>query len=385
MKSSCSKKPSTLVIGLALFSMFFGSGNLIFPLFIGQMAQSHWLFGALGFLLTAALLPFTGIIAMLIYKGDYTRFFNRIGNKMGLILTAVLLTVWIPIGSFPRCINLAYASLLQFIELPPLWLFSLIYCVLLYFVSFKKSRILDLLGYILTPLLLICLFIIIIKGVDKSNIIKISNFSEIGIFFRGLSEGYNTMDLIASFFFSATIISILKNSKNDEKSALKQTFKACIIAISILSTVYLGLIYLAANNSAILEGIPKDQLLAYISKVLLNPGLSLIAVSAIILACFTTSIALVVVYTNFLRKHLFNNSNSSRGAITLTLLGTFTMSIFGLEGITRVSSPILSICYPLLILLILFNVSYMIYQKRKALTLTPIKDNNCKDNNCKRE
>ncbi len=69
-------QPSFIIIGFALFSMFFGSGNLIFPLFLGQIAEGQWIFASLGFFVTAVLLPLLGILAMVVYKGDYGTFFS---------------------------------------------------------------------------------------------------------------------------------------------------------------------------------------------------------------------------------------------------------------------------------------------------------------------
>jgi LIVCS family branched-chain amino acid:cation transporter len=118
-------RSSPLIIGMALFAMFFGSGNLIYPLYIGTEAETSWVSATLGFLIAAVLLPFLGVIAMVLYRGSYDEFFNSIGKKMGFILSLILLTVWIPLGSAPRCMTLAYASIdSYFANTPPLWLYS---------------------------------------------------------------------------------------------------------------------------------------------------------------------------------------------------------------------------------------------------------------------
>ena len=151
---SQTQKHSSLVIGLALFSMFFGSGNLIYPLFIGKIAEQSWVSAALGFCCTGVLFPFLGVIAMVLYKGSYSEFFNLFGKRFGFLLTLAILTVWIPLGSAPRCVILSYSSMKANLAMPPLWLFSAFYCLLLYFVVRNKSRMLDILGYVLTPTLL---------------------------------------------------------------------------------------------------------------------------------------------------------------------------------------------------------------------------------------
>lgn len=356
---SQNRQLSFIVIGLALFSMFFGSGNLIFPLFLGQIAEGQWLFASLGFFTTAVLLPLTGVIAMVVYKGDYYTFFGCFGKKIGFISILTLLTVWIPLGSGPRCAALAYASMLPYIDSPlPMWFFSAIYCTITFMVVYKKARILDILGYVLTPLLLICLALIICKGIDFPALVPAEVSSNtLSFLFRGLSEGYNTMDLIASFFFSASIINILRRSTHDEARSLSTTFKASLVGATLLAIVYIGLICLAVSHSDALYNIPKEQLLVHIAKDLLGSQLGIIASLAVFLACFTTSVALTTVFADFLAERILGNRDQYPIALLITQSVTFVMSITGLEGITAVTEPILRVFYPMLMLMIVINLS----------------------------
>lgn len=357
------KKFSFIFIGLALFSMFFGAGNLIYPLFVGQLAQDQSILASLGFLITAVAVPFLGIIAMIVYEGDYTKFFQCLGNRFGSILIAVLLTIWIPLGSAPRCIALAFSSMSTYADVMPLWLFSIIYCGVIYFVIGTKGRMLDILGYFLTPLLLLCLGMIIVKGVNVSDVFALPTAEGAEHFVRGLTEGYNTMDLIASFFFSASIIEILRNASHEKIRPLQITLKACIVGVSLLAIVYISLIALAGAHFQILAEIPKDQMLAHIAKTVLGPRLGVVAVAAIFLACFTTTIALVVVYSDYLNKTLFKWHPSDVWAKVSTLLITFVISLTGLAGITKITAPLLEIFYPFLILMIVGNLAFIGYKK----------------------
>lgn len=353
-----SHQMSFFVIGLALFSMFFGSGNLIFPLFIGQIAEGQWIPATCGFLLTAVLVPIAGVIAMVVFRGDYTAFFSCLGKKLGFLVTLILLTVWIPFGSGPRCATLAYASMLPHIETPiPLWVFSLAYCALVTLIIYQKSRMLDILGYVLTPLLLGCLALIFIQGIDFASISPHSSFHAHEIFIRSLQEGYNTMDLIASFFFSASIIDILRRSSHDESLSLSKTFKAGIVGAILLAIVYVGLISLAASHVDTLQNVPKDQLLVHIAKAVLGSHLGIVASLAVFLACLTTSVALATVFADFIADKFFQNQEKYHIALLLTQLVTFGMSITGLQGITFVTEPVLNVFYPLLMVLIVYNVS----------------------------
>lgn len=356
---SQNRQLSFFVIGLALFSMFFGSGNLIFPLFLGQVTQDQWVVASLGFFTTAVFLPLIGVIAMVTYKGDYYTFFGCFGKKIGFISILILLSVWIPLGSGPRCAALAYASMLPYTESPvPIWIFSALYCSLTYLVVCKKARILDVLGYILTPLLLLCLATLIIKGINFESLAPASLSSEsLPYIFRGLSEGYNTMDLIASFFFSASIIDILRRTSNDEARSLSTTLKASLVGASLLSIVYIGLICLAVSHGEALYTIPKEQLLVHIAKDILGSQLGIIASVAVVLACFTTSVALATVFANFLAERVFGGRDHYPTALFITQSLTFVMSITGLQGITAVTEPILQLFYPMLMIMIAINLT----------------------------
>ncbi|MGM0440579.1 MAG: branched-chain amino acid transport system II carrier protein [Chlamydiota bacterium] len=362
-----SKNTSAFVIGLALFSMFFGSGNLIFPLFVGKIANSQYLIATLGFLVTAVLMPFSGVIAMVIYQGDYTKFFGSLGKRLGFFITALLLTVWIPLGSAPRCITLAHASILSYFpKMPSLWVFSVIYCGLVALVLINRQRILDILGYILTPALLVSLAIIIFKGLKVASApLEGADWQAGDLFLSSMGEGYNTMDLIAAFFFSASIIGILKDSSDESFCPIKKAFKACMVGVAILGIVYAGLIALAAMQGPNLQGVPKEQLIAHTAKAVLGSRLGVVAAIAVSLACFTTSVAMVVVYTDFLKKELFKHSPSSHKPLIITLVITFGMSILGLKGITSLTAPILQVFYPILIILIAYNISKYLWKMRK--------------------
>lgn len=355
---SQNRQLSFIVIGLALFSMFFGSGNLIFPLFLGQVAGDQWLFASLGFFTTAVLLPLIGVVAMVVFKGDYGTFFGCFGKKIGFLAILTLLTVWIPLGSGPRCVVLGHASMLPYTDTPvPFWIFSALYCALTFLVVYKKSRLLDVLGCYLTPLLLLCLTLIMVKGINLEALAPgQTSASTLPLFFRGLSEGYNTMDLIASFFFSASIIEILRQSTKDENATLTTTFKASLVGAFLLATVYIGLICLAVSHSDALNNIPKQQLLVHIAKELLGSQLGIAASFAVLLACFTTSVALATVFADFIAEKILGNRDYYHIALLATQAITFIMSIAGLQGITAVTEPILQIFYPLLMLMVVWNL-----------------------------
>ncbi|MCB1135163.1 MAG: branched-chain amino acid transport system II carrier protein [Chlamydiia bacterium] len=346
--------PSVFVVGMALFSMFFGSGNLIFPLFLGQLAGTSWLAATAGFLTTAVLLPFLGVLIMVYFQGSYQKCFEILGKRSGFLFALLLLTVWIPLGSGPRCIALSYASLASYLPMPSIWVFSAVYCVAVYFVVRNRQRMIQILGKYLTPALLLCLGAIIVQGsIGQLPVESIASSS--GMMMNGVLEGYNTMDLIAAFFFSASIIQVYCPKGEDTSSRLRFVLKAGMIGVTLLAAVYVGLVYLAAVHSMSLAAVPKEQLLAVLAKITLGPQLGIIAAVAIVLACFTTSVALTSVYADFISQRILKVERRLPSSVWFTLLASFAMSLMGLTGITAVTAPVLNVCYPLLLGIIVIH------------------------------
>jgi LIVCS family branched-chain amino acid:cation transporter len=376
----------TLITGLALFSMFFGSGNMIFPLFVGTQTHDFPNLATLAFNLSASLLPVLGFVAMVVFNGDYARFFGKLSRPVGFLWIALLLIFWIPFGSGPRCITLSYAAVKFFVGSDlPLWLYSLIYSTFIYVLTVKRTRILDILGIFLTPALLVTLGLILLMGLVKMPIEPAALTDPIVLpppppagaweaFFFALREGYYTMDMVAAFFFASTVIGLLQDEQGSDSSTstvsrgvLLQSLKSGFVAIFILGIVYWGLIKVSAKHSAFLlsSAVPKEELLPHLAYHLLGRGLGSLAAMAMGLACITTSVALVSVFSDFLRHYCLPKSVTHPAALFLTSFVIFCVSLIGFEGISRLSSPAFEVFYPLLLIAILLFVPWELRQQWK--------------------
>jgi LIVCS family branched-chain amino acid:cation transporter len=334
-------KSEAIAIGLAMFSMFFGAGNIIFPLAVGQYAGDKNLFAMFGLILTAAIIPVAGVIAMILFKGNYRDFFGRLGAIPGFLLALITISLLGPLGSTPRCIALSYTTLKStFLDISPI-LFSAISCAIIFLCTVRKRHILTLLGWVLTPLLLASLFIIIIIGLITVTEAPISEYSNLKMFLHGLCEGYNTMDLLAAFFFSSTIINILRTQFNEgrgnqegksENTYLKTAYQASIVAASLLAIVYIGFSYIASFHGSDLGITGKDELLAAITMKLAGPYAGILVCIAIALACLTTAIALISAFTDFMQREVVKEKLSYELTLIGSLLATFFVSTFEFNG-----------------------------------------------------
>lgn len=350
-------KNASLSTGLAMFSMFFGAGNITFPLIIGQTVEGGLLWALLGLILTAVLIPFSGLFSITLFEGDYESFFSRIGKWPGFTVILLLICMIGPLGGIPRCITLTFSTLKVYFSSIQLLTFSLLSCLTIFFCSWKKNRILDLIGYILSPLLLFFLVIIIVKGIFFSPSDTIAASSMPHPFFYGLKEGYNTMDLLASFFFSSLVYHKLKKRQQGKtKGLLLATFKASLIGATLLSSIYIGFSYVAAYHSSSFEGVGVDQLLGKVGQVILGNQGGLVVCMSIALTCLTTAIALTVISAEFLQNRVLRGRVSYEWSLILILLVTILTSTLEFTGIVNLLAPVLRIIYPSLLILCLVNV-----------------------------
>jgi len=359
-----------------MFSMFFGAGNIIFSLVIGYDIQDKTLFAIAGLLLTAVFVPFAGMIGMILYDGDYARFFGRLGKVPGFLVAVLIMCLLGPLGSTPRCIALSYSTLKTLVPDLSVFLFSGTACVLIYFCTTKKTRVLKLLGYILTPILILALSLIIVFGLINAPEAATTEIPSGAAFLHGLKEGYNTMDLIAAFFFTSIILGSIKKMIDPEsKNAGKQLFSIAIkssgVGAFLLGATYVGFSLIASYHGRNLQFQGNDQLLPALTLKIIGPSAGVMVCLTIALACLTTAIAICTVFAEFLQKTVFNNKISYKSALISTLVLTFFVSTFEFSGISAFLAPILEVCYPVLIALTFLNI-YLALRKNKPVPALPL-------------
>ncbi|MCF7852102.1 MAG: branched-chain amino acid transport system II carrier protein [Simkaniaceae bacterium] len=352
-----------LTTGFALFSMFFGAGNLVFPLLIGKETGSNWPYAIFGLTLTAVIVPFLGLVGMLFFGAECQKFLGRIGKWPGILLFLLLQMILGPFGVIPRLFTLMHAILRPYLFDIPIGIFSLVVSLTIFITAIKPRNIIKLLGLFLTPILLICLLSLFFSGLWNSPETSIHGGSAWISFKKGLLGGYNTMDLIAAFLFATVVLPHFKNEMeigsavDQRKSLFEKVFFSSLIAAILLFITYVGICFISARFATSLEpSLPTEEILGVIANKLLGGIGGTIASITIVTACLTTAISLTSIFADYLRKDLSKNRISPSLSLIITLLIAICFANLGFTGIAKFLGPILEICYPGLIVLTILNI-----------------------------
>lgn len=346
-----------VVVGAALFAMFFGAGNLIFPPALGMLSGNQWLACILGFALTGVGLPILGVITIAKVGGSLKDFAGRVSPTFAKVLGAIIVLAIGPLLAIPRTgatvFEIGVSPL--FPTVPPLAVSIVYFSITLFFVI-KPSSIIDKIGKILTPALLLIVGIIIFKGVTTPIGSPVSTGIKFA-FSDGFLGGYQTMDALASVVLGGLILSGIKEKGyTDKKTLVKLTSKAGILAGSALLFVYGGLLFLGATGSGILSSeLTKTELIIALTSNILGIYGQLALCFAVSVACLTTSIGLTAVVGTFFEE-LTNGKLSYRTIVIATTLFSIVMSVIGVEQIVKLSVPLLVLVYPVTIILIALNL-----------------------------
>lgn len=350
------KKKDSIIIGAALFAMFFGAGNLIFPPALGLAAGDSWLPCFLGFFVTGIIFPVLGVLTVAKVGGTISSMADKVNPTFSKILSTVVVLAIGPLLAIPRTGATVFEIGVQpaFPNVSPIIVSIIYFSITLLFVI-KPSGIIDKIGKILTPILLLVISTIILKGI----FFPIGDTVATGIaapFSKGFTEGYQTMDTLGAVLLGGMVLMAIKEKGySSKKDRMHLATNAGLIAGFGLTFVYGGLLFLGATSSSVFEaGIPKTQLILGLTNSVLGSlgqfGLS-IAVSA---ACLTTSIGLTAIVGNFFTE--FTNGKLSYKAIVIaTTVFSAVMSVVGVEAIISLAVPLLTIVYPLVIILIGMN------------------------------
>lgn len=351
----------TFVTAFALFSLFFGAGNLILPSFLGYNSGSSWYLVLLGFIVSAVVIPILAVYGHAKLQGTMIDFAKKVSPVFALLYCLAVYAISIALPA-PRTASVTYEMAIQpYFEMSSWVLSSLYFSLVLVFVL-NRSKIMDIVGKYLTPAILIILMLIISIGIfGDYETMRPSIFDS--TLTSGILEGYQTFDAIGGVVVGGVVVISLgfkSDSAQDKKHILT---RAGILAGLGLFLIYGGLIYLGALQSSIVEETDRTALLKFLSIQTLGGIGSTILAILVSLACFTTAVGIVTGTADFV-KGLCNNSSLSYTitAIIGAILGV-VMGQLDVEAIIKVAVPALMFIYPITIVLILLNALPAIYTR----------------------
>lgn len=365
-----------IAIGLMLFALFFGAGNLIFPASLGQQAGVNVWWATLGFIITGVGMPFLGILAMG-YSGckSASELAGRAHPLYGLIYTILLYLAIGPAFAIPRTGTVSYEiGLRPFLEnggdFNTQAIFLAAFFVLSLFLAINPQKMVGRIGKVLTPLLLIAIGAMVIK----SLITPMGTYqapteayaTPVTAVFKGFLDGYNTLDALASLVFGILVIDFVKlaGAKSYEEIT-SATAKAGAIAIVALALVYIFIANIGATSVQELGMLETGApILAGSAKYFFGNLGSIIIAIIVILACLTTSIGLISSCATYFSS--FGGVSYKAYTFIFTIV-SFLISLFGLQTIISSAIPVLMFLYPLTIVIILLAFLDTLFDSRQCV------------------
>ncbi|WP_086427810.1 branched-chain amino acid-like transporter carrier protein BrnQ3 [Staphylococcus cornubiensis] len=362
---------NTLFIGFMLFAIFFGAGNLIFPPSLGLESGQFFWPSILAFVITGIGLPLMGVMVGALDKQGYIGSINKIHPVFSIVfLVSIYLTIG-PLFAIPRTASTSFEMTVTPIihSSSPVWLFvfSVVYFLIVLYLCLNPGKIVDRIGAILTPLLLITIIAMIIKGfVDfggsAQNAANPEAYtSALGGFSKGFTEGYLTMDAIAAIAFSMIVVNAIKATGiKHANDIFKQTAMAGIIAAIALAVIYISLGFIG-NHMIIPEETMKklvennQNIGAYLLITMADTGFGSLGKYLlgiiVALACLTTACGLIVSVSEYFNSIL--PKISYKVYVFIFTIISFILSNLGLNAVIKLSIPVLLIVYPIAITTVL--------------------------------
>lgn len=371
-ESSLSQNKIILATGLALFAMFFGAGNIVFPLHIGANTGQNIFASMFGFLLGGVGVPFLGLMASSLYQGDYQAFFARLGKWPAFLIITFLMIIIGPLAAMPRTETTTFNALLPYLPefLQNNSLFSILYCSLIFILGYRETKVVSILGLFLSPVKIVSFTCLVCLGCWFLEPSVHSVVSAPNAFKQALSHGYNTMDLLATFFYCAVAFKAISLTTQDKPhfNLTQMTLKACIVGALITSFVYLGFMWTAYGHANQLQGLPEENMIAAVSYAVLGKFGGLFVCISVSFACLATALALAEVSSTYLHQEIFKKKIAKLPCLMIVVALTYIMSNLGFQGLMQLSLPLVNIIYPALIVLCIFNILH----KWKGITMVKL-------------
>lgn len=368
----------TFAVGSMLFGLFFGAGNLIFPVFMGQSAGANVWKAIIGFLITGVGIPLLGVASLGMSRSDgLLELSSRIGKRYGVFFTCALYLSIGPFFAIPRCASTSFS-----VGIKPLvsdgtakwlvWVFSLVFFAAVLWFSLRPGKILTWVGKILTPMFLISLALLAVTALVKP-MGSVSGLSPEAAyvnnsFFQGFLDGYNTMDALASLAFGIVVVNAIKGLDVKEPSAIAgNTITSGLFGCAIMAFIYAALAIIGAQSRAVypLAADGGEALYVIATHYFGSVGGIILAVT-VTLACLKTAVGLITSCGETFCEMFPKGPEYKFWAIGFCVI-SFFISTVGLSAIIGWSLPVLMLLYPLAMTLILLALFGGLFSNDRAV------------------
>ena len=356
-KNAKSSLKDVIVVGFAMFAIFFGAGNLIFPPYLGMVSGQEWFKGFLCFMIADAGLAVMTVLAMIRYDGTVWSMLRRLSKPAAAVMATVAMLCVGPLLCIPRtCATTFEMGVLPlFPECSP-WLFGALFFGAVFILTVRPSAVIDIIGKFLTPALLLTLAVLFVKGVIHPIGTISTAAPAVNVAQEGLLAGYQTMDVFGALAITLVVVNTVKEKGySEEKLRFSVISKSSIVAALGLFFVYCALSFLGATSSELeLGAVNQAGLVVTITELLLQRfGVVLLAV-IVLFACLTTAIGLTSSSAEFFSR-LTKNKISYPVMVGIVCAVGLVISTVGISTMIDFASPILNIIYPIILTQIILS------------------------------
>lgn len=346
----------TIIIGFALFAIFFGAGNLIFPPYLGVTAGENWGIATLAFLISDPLLSIIAVMVVAALGGSALNVGRRVHPLFASALAAICVLLIGPIFAVPRTGASTHEIFVQsYFPSAPQWITSLVFFGIVLWITYKENSVMDAIGKYLTPILLLILFLIFVGAVLQPNA-SFAATDRTGLFAQGFKEGYQTMDVLGAPLLAGVVMKdITRRGYLNKKDQFRMMFGVGIVAFILLALVYSTLAYSGASMSTVIDSTAqRAAMLTTIVKNLLGSWGQLAMGLAVCFACLTTAIGLTTTCGQYFEE-VSKGKISYKKTILATVAVEFIISLVGVDSLINLAVPVLTFIFPIMIALILFS------------------------------
>ena len=367
-------------IASMLFGLFFGAGNLIFPVHMGQMAGSHVFSAAAGFLITGVGMPLLAVAALGISRSNGVyQLSSTVSKKYGVFFSGLLYLTIGPFFAIPRCAATSFTVGIEHFfpenSQVALWIFSLLFFAAVLILSLRPGKILTWVGKILNPLFLVFLGVLVVVALlnpaaDLTQIAAEDDYVS-QPFFSGFLEGYNTMDALAGLAFGIVVVQVIRDlGVSDPKHVAGATVRSGIFSCLLMALIYVAVTIVGAQSRGLFDTSANGGIaLAQIADYYLGDVGAWLLAAIVTLACLKTAVGLITSCAEGFATMFSKGPNYRTWAVIFSVVA-FLIATVGLNTITAWSLPVLMFLYPLAITLILLTLLGNFFQHDRAVYIS---------------